>query len=588
MISSPAGESFSSRSGASLGARSSGSFAAICASQLSQPAANANHPPAPAAGSIASPEPVSKTPPGTVNPKSSGKNSPPPTANATLVAVLQVPVPAAPEIASRVLAGDFLADPLSLLTAAVNAAGISAQPPADASTLVPSATTSSVMATSQPVTLSPTQQQSDTQLNTGPVATPQDLIRGSVAEQAADNTGPALVSIPQTAGLPGSPVAASSGDATAGASSPAPQQSTAQTSPASGAPSSANAPGDNNAPPKILPQAFVSAIAIPPNNPQPRTSQTPSPVTLPAVVAQPSSGVAQTLHSGLHSLAIEALASSASEFRRGTSSNHVAPAFSNAISTSTSAQNVESNQDSTNQDSQSDTDSDRPLDSSLHKSVTPVPAPRTEGAAGAPPVASPQVAAGVAPPATVPVVDPAMQLPVNQPTTSASAHKSDLPGSGSSWDTASNLPASGETPAAPTAGPVQMAQMVSKAAQSEMRIGMNTSAFGSVEVRTVVHANEVGVLIGSEKGDLRSLLSTELPGIANTLQQQNLRLNQVNFHQGFAFSNNQSSGGDSQPHSFTSRPMGKTAHAAELSSPESSEPAPLLSNGHGSGLSILA
>ncbi len=85
-----------------------------------------------------------------------------------------------------------------------------------------------------------------------------------------------------------------------------------------------------------------------------------------------------------------------------------------------------------------------------------------------------------------------------------------------------------------------MAQMVNKAAQSEMRIGLNTSAFGSVEVRTVVHANEVGVQIGSEKGDLRSLLSNELPGIASTLQQQNLRLNQVNFHQGFAFSNNMS------------------------------------------------
>jgi flagellar hook-length control protein FliK len=133
-----------------------------------------------------------------------------------------------------------------------------------------------------------------------------------------------------------------------------------------------------------------------------------------------------------------------------------------------------------------------------------------------------------------------------------------------------------------------MALMVSKAAQSEMRIGMNTSAFGNVEVRTVVHANEVGVLIGSEKGDLRSLLSTELPGIANTLQQQNLRLNQVNFHQGFAFSNNQSSAGDSHPRSFTSRPLNKTAYSAEISNTESNEPVPSLSSGHGSRLSILA
>jgi hypothetical protein len=102
-----------------------------------------------------------------------------------------------------------------------------------------------------------------------------------------------------------------------------------------------------------------------------------------------------------------------------------------------------------------------------------------------------------------------------------------------------------------SAGPVQMAQIVSKTAQSEMRIGLNTASFGSVEVRTIVQANDVGVVIGSEKGDLHALMTNELPGIANTLQQQNLRLNQVNFHQGFTFSGNSSSGGsDSQPRHF--------------------------------------
>ena len=134
---------------------------------------------------------------------------------------------------------------------------------------------------------------------------------------------------------------------------------------------------------------------------------------------------------------------------------------------------------------------------------------------------------------------------------------------------------------------MQIAQMVSKATQSEMRIGLNTSAFGSVEVRTVVHANEVGVLIGSEKGDLRSLLSNELPGIANTLQQQNLRLNQVNFH-GFAFSNNMSSGGQqSQPRSFVPR-SSPVAFSPENPSPECSDPAESPPTQRGTNLSILA
>jgi len=134
-----------------------------------------------------------------------------------------------------------------------------------------------------------------------------------------------------------------------------------------------------------------------------------------------------------------------------------------------------------------------------------------------------------------------------------------------------------------------MAQMVNQAAQSEMRIGMNTAAFGNVEVHTVVHANDVGVLIGSEKGDLRSLLANELPGIATSLQQQDLHLNQVNFHQtGFAFSNQMSSRGDSQPRWSGPRPMAATTRPAETFSADSSEPSAMSSGGRGAGLSILA
>jgi hypothetical protein len=128
-------------------------------------------------------------------------------------------------------------------------------------------------------------------------------------------------------------------------------------------------------------------------------------------------------------------------------------------------------------------------------------------------------------------------------TTSARPANESLPAGASGSPSTPAAP--GELPTAATVGPVQVAQIASKAAQTEMRIGMNTSAFGSVEVRTTVHANDVGVVIGSEKGDLRSLLSNDLPGIANTLQQQNLRLNQVSFQQGAAFSGNSFSGNSS-------------------------------------------
>jgi hypothetical protein len=135
--------------------------------------------------------------------------------------------------------------------------------------------------------------------------------------------------------------------------------------------------------------------------------------------------------------------------------------------------------------------------------------------------------------------------------------------------------------------------MASKAAQSEMRIGMTTSVFGSVEIHAVVRANDVGFVIGSEKGDLRSMLTNELPGIASNLQQQNLRLAQVNFHQGSAFSGQSGSGCDSQPRSFNSRSSSSTA-SSNLTSPgentnseptELPVPRPTVSS---RGLNILA
>jgi flagellar hook-length control protein FliK len=125
------------------------------------------------------------------------------------------------------------------------------------------------------------------------------------------------------------------------------------------------------------------------------------------------------------------------------------------------------------------------------------------------------------------------------------------------------------------------------AGQSEMRIGVNTSAFGTVQVRTVVHASEVGVQIGSEKGDLRSLLANDIPGIAHNLQQQDLRLTQVSFQQhGFSYS------GDSAQHNSQSRPFVYKQNSAAASSVElplaEADLLPNVRNTAKSGLSILA
>jgi hypothetical protein len=133
-----------------------------------------------------------------------------------------------------------------------------------------------------------------------------------------------------------------------------------------------------------------------------------------------------------------------------------------------------------------------------------------------------------------------------------------------------------------------MAQMATHASQSEMHIGMNTSAFGNVEVHTVVRASDVGLSVGSEKGDLHSLLSNELPTIANSLQQQSLRLSQVSFHQGSGLSGNLSSGGGSQQQRFSSPAPSAGGGGDEDNSEASLELPEITTLGRGAGLSILA
>jgi hypothetical protein len=145
-------------------------------------------------------------------------------------------------------------------------------------------------------------------------------------------------------------------------------------------------------------------------------------------------------------------------------------------------------------------------------------------------------------------------------------------------------------PTPPTAipGPVQVAQMVNRVGQSEMRIGMNTAAFGTVDVRTVVHASDVGLVIGSEKGDLRGLMTNEMPGINNSLQQQNLRLNNVSFMQGFASSGNgNGSGGSFQQRSFAPQQSSSNSSLPEPVD-DSVEAASAGTYGSSRGLSILA
>jgi len=213
----------------------------------------------------------------------------------------------------------------------------------------------------------------------------------------------------------------------------------------------------------------------------------------------------------------------------------------------------------------------------------PSPSPLTDANTASTPGAAPAPIATAAATSVAPPQDGNSQNAAPSPPSSPDSTRNSPTGQAS-------VPVPSDPPAVRT-GAVQMAQMVNKAAQSEMRVELNTSAFGGVEVRTTVRANDVGVLIGSEKGDLRSLLANELPGIASNLQQQDLRLNQVSFHQGFASANQMSSGGGgSQSRSFASRSDGTTGTMPEdVNPPEFTETRGTYAPSGSSGkLSVLA
>jgi hypothetical protein len=328
-----------------------------------------------------------------------------------------------------------------------------------------------------------------------------------------------------------------------------------------------------------------SSIAAPPN---PKLASVSNARIAPPI--SPSSAAAPPLfalaaESALGNLPKTLLANIGSAIRAGASTNSTAN-FPNAASTpqnnviqSVSSQTATAanskpptpttaNQNNSGRDGQP---TNRDGTSSLASAQTVVPqAAAAQTTASSPSAALPAALAGIPATGTASAVKP-------DPSTTPSS---------------ANLPASPQAtePAATSVlGQVQMAQLVSRGAQAEMRIGLSTSAFGSVEVRTVVHASDIGLIIGSEKGDLHSLLANEIPVIANTLQQQNLRLNSVNFHQGFAFSNNSAGGGDSQRR-YAPPLQIPTSYAAREAATENSIESVLQATPRATytGLSILA
>jgi hypothetical protein len=136
-------------------------------------------------------------------------------------------------------------------------------------------------------------------------------------------------------------------------------------------------------------------------------------------------------------------------------------------------------------------------------------------------------------------------------------------------------------------GLVHAARVVERVGQSEMHIGLTTTSFGNVEVRTVIRDNQVGLSFASERGDLKGLVAPEMPSLESSFRQYDLRLNSLQFnnHQ-MGYGAGQGSGNGQDPRSFRFVQSGDSSQQSLDNLPDVNfKPMILLSN---KGLNIRA
>lgn len=144
--------------------------------------------------------------------------------------------------------------------------------------------------------------------------------------------------------------------------------------------------------------------------------------------------------------------------------------------------------------------------------------------------------------------------PVSSPLAGGASATSSLPAPGMATPTIqlvspggrTNLPDGGKTPsdsrsteetlstdssAVPVPGlsAISGARMLDASSQSEMHIDLRSPAFGNVEVHTTVHESQIGLTVGSERGDLHTFLTAEVPGLQSAFRQQDMHFDQIRF-----------------------------------------------------------
>jgi hypothetical protein len=79
------------------------------------------------------------------------------------------------------------------------------------------------------------------------------------------------------------------------------------------------------------------------------------------------------------------------------------------------------------------------------------------------------------------------------------------------------------------AAPIQVTPLLQRMEHSAIRLGVRTPAFGSVEIRTSLRGNYLGMALSAEKGDLKTFMSPEVSTLQDTLRRHHLHFEELRF-----------------------------------------------------------
>ncbi len=174
---------------------------------------------------------------------------------------------------------------------------------------------------------------------------------------------------------------------------------------------------------------------------------------------------------------------------------------------------------------------------------------------------------------------------------------------GAAPDAAATAEAKDAKPQAPSAAPspspaentaaapalIQSARVLERMGQSEMRLGLNSGNFGSIELHTHVNQDQVGASIATSHAELRAAMMAEMPSLEHAIAQHQLKLDSFNLDSRTSAQNGGSgdAAGNQSPRSWTQSGTQVSEFNDDMAAQESSLPQAWAAP-HSSGLNVHA